>query len=73
MFSKILKLLHIHYYNKPIASEYVSFHTRDIIYQCRCGKRKLRHEFFAFSEEFPIETKYGAGLGNHKEFMDILK
>jgi len=43
-------------FTKPIASLYVSFHTRDILYECSCGKRKIEQVTRAFGESFPIET-----------------
>lgn len=42
MIQKIKDLFHIHNFNNPIVSAYVSFHRRNIIYECRCGKRKSR-------------------------------
>lgn len=68
---KLLQRLfnHIHYFDKPIASKYVSFHTRDIIYECRCGKRKVVREHRRFGEPFPIETNI---LITQKEFESIL-
>jgi len=35
---------------------YVSFNTRDIVYECRCGKRKIIREYRPFDIPFPIET-----------------
>jgi hypothetical protein len=61
--------LHIHYFNKPIVSEYVSFHTRNIIFECRCGKRELRKESRAFGDAFSIETTH---FITHKEMNEIL-
>lgn len=49
--------LHIHCFNKPIVSQYVSFHQRDIIYECKCDKRKMQREYRNFGDAFPIETK----------------
>lgn len=47
---------HIHCYKKPVVSQYVSFHTRNIIFECECGKREQRRVIKAFSEDFPIPT-----------------
>lgn len=47
---------HIHSYSKPIISRYVSFNTRDIVYECRCGQRKIIHEYRPFDDPFPIKT-----------------
>lgn len=54
--SVLKKILHIHWFNKPIASQYISFHNRNIVYECRCGKRKLKMVVRAFGDPFPIET-----------------
>lgn len=35
---------------------YISFNTRDIVYECRCGKRKIIREYRPFDVPFPIET-----------------
>jgi hypothetical protein len=51
-----MKLFHLHKYKKPIASQYVSFHTLNIIYECKCGLRKLITETRRFDKPFPIET-----------------
>ena len=41
----------------PIISRYVSFCTRDIIYECKvCGMRKIKRVYKPFGEAFPIET-----------------
>ena len=48
--------VHCHSYAKPIASSYVSFNSRDIVYECRCGERKIIREYRDFSDPFPIET-----------------
>lgn len=48
---------------------YLSFNQRNIIYECKCGKRKDFVISIDFSRPFPIETT------NHlsfKEFKDIL-
>lgn len=52
----IFKKIHICVYLTPIASRYISFNTRDIVYECSCGKRKLERVFKSFSDPFPIET-----------------
>ena len=58
--SKLIKStkrkFHRHSYTKPIVSKYVSFSSRNIIYQCKCGHRKSTKIFRIFGEEFPIET-----------------
>lgn len=62
-------MLHIHNFSKPIASRYVSFNTRDIIFECRCGDRKVKNIFKQFGESFPIETNT---LISINEFNNIL-
>lgn len=49
---------HTHKYRKPIASMYVSFNTRDIVYECICGKRSIERETRIFSDAFPIPTNH---------------
>jgi len=56
LINKILNLFHWHYFSKPIVSQYVSFHTRNIVFECKCGKRCARKVSRLFSESFPIET-----------------
>jgi len=48
--------VHCHSYYKPIVSIYVSFNTRDIVYECRCGKRKIIRDYRPFDVPFPIQT-----------------
>ena len=66
---KISNKVHICLYNKPIVSRYISFNKRDIIYQCRCGKRKSYSIYREFGSSFPIETKI---LLSKQEYLDIL-
>jgi hypothetical protein len=47
---------HIHLFNKPVASMYISFNVRDIVYKCKCGKGKIMRERYDFGMPFPIET-----------------
>lgn len=47
---------HKHSFHKPIVSAYVSFNTRDIVYECKCGKRKKYRVSLPFDIPFPIET-----------------
>lgn len=49
---------HIHFYNKPLVSKYISFSQRDIIFECECGKRKMKREVRSFSEPFTISTTF---------------
>lgn len=65
---KIFKLLHIHIHINPIVSRYISFNTRDIIYECRCGDRCKRRVYRAYGDAFPIFT----GSLNSKQFNEVL-
>lgn len=64
-----LKKLHVHWYNKPLVSQYGSFHVRYIIYECRCGYRKEYTITRGFDEDFPIPTTQ---LITDKEMKRIL-
>lgn len=48
---------------------YISFNTRDIVYECKCGKRKIERETRSFSDPFPIKTT----LITRKELEKIQK
>jgi len=56
IFKLIAQKLHVHRFEKPIASQYWTFNTRRIVYECKCGKRELRKEYYQFGESFPIPT-----------------
>lgn len=43
-------------FDKPVASAYVSFNTRDILFECSCGKRVIERVCNDFSKPFPIGT-----------------
>jgi len=64
----IHRLFHIHNW-KPKLSRYISFSTRDILYECRCGKRKIKSITRDFGTPFPIETTTSL---THKEMQDAL-
>lgn len=66
----LLPKVHVCNFKKPIASQYVSFHTRDIIFECKCGKRKVERMSKSFSDPFPIETTLGL---TYKEVNAILE
>jgi len=55
-------------FTKPIVSKYLSFNHRNIIYECKCGKRK-NFIVGGANYNFPIAT---ANLITNKEFNDIL-
>lgn len=50
-----MEIFHIHLL-VPKISRYVSFNTREILYECSCGKKELRMITKPFDEAFPIET-----------------
>lgn len=60
--------VHCHSYLNPIVSRYISFNTRDIVYECRCGKRKIIRDYRPFDMPFPIET---TNLITHQELEKI--
>lgn len=63
-------IFHIHWYSKPIVSKYVDFNNRDIIYECRCGAKKLIPTYRPYDRDFPIDTN---GLITDLGFDRILK
>jgi hypothetical protein len=67
--SKIKKWLHVHSFTKPIVSMYISFNTRDIIYECKCGKRMSTTEYRE-QTSFPIPTTH---FLTRTEYQNILK
>ena len=69
MIKRILTKLGINYSWKPIASTYVGFSTRDIVYESNCGKRKLIRVSRSFSKPFPFEPER---LLSGEEIQDIL-
>lgn len=55
---KIFDWLHACSFSKPIVSRYISFNTRDIVYECKCGRRKIIRIYRAFDVPFPIKTTH---------------
>lgn len=53
---KLISLLHIHRFNQPILSQYISFGSRRIIYQCKYGCKKSQDVYRSFSKPFPMPT-----------------
>ena len=66
----IAKGLHVCRFSKPIVSKYRTFEARDIIYQCKCGKRKCKtvKRTYEDKRDFPIDTT----MITEKEFDIIL-
>jgi len=60
--------MHICSFSKPIISRYVSFNTRDIVYECRCGKKRIIRDYRPFDEPFPIQT---TNFITHQELENI--
>lgn len=50
----IKKKLHVHFFNKIIASQYASFNYRNVVIECRCGERKI--EKWHHDEVYPFLT-----------------
>jgi hypothetical protein len=48
------KLFHTHNYSKIIASQYVSFNYRNVVVECKCGKRKI--EKYHHDNVYPFKT-----------------
>lgn len=67
---RLLNLFHIHSFGTPIASEYISFNTRRIIYQCKCGCKEAHSISLPFGVSFPIET---TPFFEHKDFKNLLE
>ena len=63
-------IFHIHLFTRPIVSRYSGFNTRDIIYECRCGCKKLVEVSKGFSSPFPSEIDY---MVTESNFNSILK
>jgi hypothetical protein len=61
--------IHVHYFNKQVTSKYVSFHTRQIIFECRCGNRISVRESKSFGNPFSKDTDL---LVTEKEFNKLL-
>lgn len=64
----IHRLFHTHNW-EPKLSRYISFNSRDILYECKCGKRKIENVYRDFDTPFPIETTM---MITHKEMQDAL-
>lgn len=68
--SKLIKWLknyfHIHNYNKIIASQYLSFSYRNVVVECKCGKRRI--EIRHHDSVHPFET---TSLITNKEMEDL--
>lgn len=64
------KTIHVHNHSKPIVSMYRTFCFRDIIYECRCGDRKVFEIGRGYEDPFPIPTNMRV---DNKSFQAILK
>jgi hypothetical protein len=64
-------IFHIHRFDTPIVCRYVGFEHRDIIYQCRCGKRKSVEVYdnYYTGKGFPIAPS-GVSIKEYKTILD---
>ena len=62
------KIFHIHFFIRPLMAKYIGFSTRDVIFECRCGERKMKRENRSFSSSFSAPTF----LLNNEEFKQVL-
>lgn len=64
---------HFHQFNIPFASMYISFNTRNIIYKCKCGKKKSFIISKDFGDPFPMKTTHNINEPiSKKQFKKIL-
>jgi hypothetical protein len=49
-------------------AQYVWFNTRDVIFECRCGERKIKEESRAYGSSFSAPTFHL----NRDEFKEVL-
>lgn len=68
--SYLKRKFHVHFYTKPIVSKYVGFYTRDIIYECRCGERKVTEVCAEYGESFPIETTHFLSFADFDKILE---
>ena len=69
LINNLKKYLHCHIYSKPVLSRYVSFHTREIVWRCRCGGMVAHRMTLPFGVAFPIKTTDDVGSD---EIQDLL-
>lgn len=60
--------LHVHSYNKIIASQYHTFDTRRVVLECKCSKRVI--EIWSHTSVYPFLTNL---LITNKEMEDLCK
>jgi len=74
IFEYIKSKLHIHLHSVPVVARYVSFNWREVIYECRCGRRVVRRvPFCLVSIELAImitEKEFQQYLTNGKYYKD---
>lgn len=61
---------HIHIHSTPILSSYVSFSTRDVVWECRCGHRKLTRESRAYSSPFSLSWTCKLSKSDMQKVLD---
>ena len=69
MFKRLKQFFHVHRYSDPILSKYVSFSCRDIIWQCKCGKRISIREWRLFDSPFSKETDIHVTIKYYEEVL----
>lgn len=64
-------MIHIHNY-KPILSQYRTFSTRRIIFECsKCGKKKVVKEYRSYEGGIPFSIETESLVESH-EFQKVL-
>lgn len=67
--SKLLCQLQVHRHSTPVVSQYWSFNTRRMIYQCECGRKEIKFVTESFGRPFPIST---CNFLSNEDFEKIL-
>jgi azurin len=70
LLSLIFSKKHYHEFNKPVMSRYVSFNSRDIIFECKCGELKMVRENRGYADAFSMGTNL---YTTAQEMDDFLK
>ena len=66
---KLFKKIHFCTFSIPIVSRYISFNYRDIVYECKCGQRKIIRTHTPYGKPFPIQT---TNFITHTELLKIV-
>jgi hypothetical protein len=65
---KLFKKIHVCNFSTPIISRYILFNYRDIVYECKCGKREIIRTHTPYGKPFPIQT---TNFITHTELLKI--